>query len=45
VIKVSFSGLRERLQTLDRLERDQLQFAAALGRSGDPGPVGAPAGA
>ena len=30
MIKVSFSGLRERLQTLDRLEREQLPFAAAL---------------
>ncbi|MGQ7957672.1 hypothetical protein ACUTAF_08145 [Pseudomonas sp. SP16.1] len=28
--KVTFSGLRERLQTLDRLEREQLPFAAAL---------------
>lgn len=28
--KVSFTGLRERLQTLDRLEREQLPFAAAL---------------
>lgn len=30
MIKVSFSGLRERLATLDRLEREQLPFAAAL---------------
>jgi hypothetical protein len=30
MIKVSFGGLRERLQTLDRLEREQLPFAAAL---------------
>lgn len=30
MLKVSFSGLRERLQTLDRLEREQLPFAAAL---------------
>lgn len=30
MIKVSFSGLRERLQTLDRLEREQLPFAATL---------------
>lgn len=30
MIKVSFTGMRERLQTLDRLERDQLPFAAAL---------------
>lgn len=30
MIKVSFTGLRERLQTLDRLEREQLPFAAAL---------------
>lgn len=30
MLKVEFSGLRERLQTLDRLEREQLPFAAAL---------------
>lgn len=30
MIKVTFRGLRERLQTLDRLEREQLPFAAAL---------------
>ncbi len=30
MIKVTFSGMRERLQTLDRLEREQLPFAAAL---------------
>lgn len=30
MIKVSFTGLRERLQTLDRLEREQLPFAATL---------------
>lgn len=29
-VKVTFKGLRERLQTLDRLEREQLPFAAAL---------------
>ena len=29
-IAVTFTGLRERLQTLDRLEREQLPFAAAL---------------
>ncbi|WP_325065248.1 hypothetical protein [Pseudomonas xionganensis] len=29
-VKVTFTGLRERLQTLDRLEREQLPFAAAL---------------
>lgn len=28
--KVTFTGLRERLQQLDRLEREQLPFAAAL---------------
>lgn len=30
MIQVTFKGLRERLQTLDRLEREQLPFAAAL---------------
>lgn len=30
MIKVEFRGLRDRLQTLDRLEREQLPFAAAL---------------
>lgn len=30
MIEVTFKGLRERLQTLDRLEREQLPFAAAL---------------
>lgn len=30
MIKVTFTGMRERLQTLDRLEREQLPFAAAL---------------
>lgn len=30
MISVTFRGLRERLQTLDRLEREQLPFAAAL---------------
>lgn len=30
MIKVAFSGLRDRLLTLDRLEREQLPFAAAL---------------
>lgn len=30
MFKVTFSGLRERLQTLDRLEREQLPFAATL---------------
>lgn len=30
MIKVSFTGLRERLATLNRLEREQLPFAAAL---------------
>jgi hypothetical protein len=30
MIKVEFTGLRERLMTLDRLEREQLPFAAAL---------------
>jgi hypothetical protein len=29
-ITVTFTGMRERLQTLDRLEREQLPFAAAL---------------
>lgn len=29
-VKVTFTGLRERLLTLDRLEREQLPFAAAL---------------
>lgn len=30
MIKVSFTGMRERLQTLDRLEREQLPYAAML---------------
>jgi hypothetical protein len=30
MIKVTFSGMRDRLLTLDRLEREQLPFAAAL---------------
>lgn len=30
MIEVTFKGLRERLQALDRLEREQLPFAAAL---------------
>jgi hypothetical protein len=30
VFEVTFTGLRERLQSLDRLEREQLPFAAAL---------------
>ena len=30
MFKVTFSCLRERLQTLDRLEREQLPFAATL---------------
>mgnify|MGYP006901754199 FL=1 len=30
MIKVEFTGLRDRLMTLDRLEREQLPFAAAL---------------
>ena len=30
MIKVTFTGMRERLQTLDRLEREQLPYAAAL---------------
>ena len=30
MIKVTFTGLRERLASLDRLEREQLPFAAAL---------------
>ena len=30
MIQVTFKGLRERLQTIDRLEREQLPFAAAL---------------
>lgn len=33
-VKVTFTGLRERLQTLDRLEREQLPFAAALALTG-----------
>lgn len=34
MIEVKFSGLRERLQMLDRLEREQLPFAAALALTG-----------
>lgn len=34
MFKVSFTGLRERLQSLDRLERDQLPYAAALALTG-----------
>lgn len=34
VIEVKFTGLRERLQMLDRLEREQLPFAAALALTG-----------
>lgn len=34
MIEVKWSGLRERLQTLDRLEREQLPFAAALALTG-----------
>src|SRR5690606_35449046 len=30
MVKVEFTGLRDRLLTLDRLEREQLPFAAAL---------------
>ena len=34
MIEVKFTGLRERLQMLDRLERDQLPFAAAAALTG-----------
>lgn len=34
MIDVKFTGLRERLQMLDRLEREQLPFAAALALTG-----------
>lgn len=34
MIEVSFKGLRERLQMLDRLEREQLPFAASLALTG-----------
>lgn len=34
MIEVKFTGLRERLQTLERLEREQLPFAAALALTG-----------
>lgn len=34
MIEVKFTGLRERLQALDRLEREQLPFAAALALTG-----------